>query len=88
LFYRGALDDAEVFSPAGKLVFLEQSEIQGRIDDAITASSLGDILHLGSGDLHLCLISKDGTNVREVFGLFGQGVSTLPLDHAWFNRTP
>jgi hypothetical protein len=88
IFYRGALDQAEVDNPAGKLVFQDSEEIQSRIDAALTASSLSENLGIAPEiSPHLRMISKDGTQIRQIVGLVAAGVSTLPLDHAWFNRT-
>jgi hypothetical protein len=87
LFYRGALNEADVSTPAGRYVFVDPIEIEERITGAATASTLSDLYALGDGNFTLSLISKDGTQVRPVVGLFPVGVSALPLDHAWFNRT-
>jgi len=88
LFYRGALDQAEVDNPAGKLVLQDASEYQDKIDAAATSSSAIDYFGaIPDQNLHLSLISKSGTQVRGVVGLAAQGVTTLPTDHAWFNRT-
>jgi len=89
IFFRGALDAAEVFSPGGRATLIDDTEIQGRIDDALTASGLGETLGvLSAGSFQMVLIDKPGTTVRNVVGLVAAGVSFLPLDHAWFNRTP
>lgn len=88
IFYRGALDDNEVFSPAGKLVFVDGDEMQTRVDSAVTAAGIDELFLTGSSSLQLALIDKTGANKRHVVGLFASGISSLPLDHAWFNRTP
>lgn len=88
IFYRGCLDAAEVFTPSGRAALIDDTEVQGRIDDAITTSGLDSYIGLSPDlGLALSLINKDGTNVRHVVGLSAAGVSFLPLDHAWFNRT-
>lgn len=88
VFYRGALDDAECFSPAGKLVFLDGDEMQTRVDTAVTASSIDELFITGSSSLQMTLIDRAGTGLRPVVGLYATGISALSLDHAWFNRTP
>jgi len=89
IFYRGALDSAEVFAPGGRASLIDDTEIQGRIDAAVTSSGLDETIGvISDGSFQMCLISKDGTQVRSVVGLVAAGVSFLPLDHAWFNRTP
>lgn len=88
IFYRGALDAAEVFAPSGIQSLIDDDEIQTRITAALAASSLEDYVGVSpAAPLHMVLISKDGTQVRSVIGLIPAGVSFLPLDHAWFNRT-
>lgn len=88
LFYRGCLDNAETAQPAGKLILLDADETQERIDTAATSSSLIDYFGaIPDQNLHLSLVSKSGSQVRNVVGLAAAGVTTLPTDHAWFNRT-
>lgn len=88
IFYRGALDQNEVDNPAGKLVFQDVADIQLRIDNALTASSLSENIGIAPElSPNLRMISRDGTQIRQVIGLVAAGVSSLPLDHAWFNRT-
>lgn len=88
LFYRGALDNAETAQPAGKLILLDADETQERIDNALTSSSLSDYLGVApDSNPAICMISADGSQVRNVVGLVAAGVTTLPTDHAWFNRT-
>lgn len=88
LFYRGCLDAAEVFAPSGRAALIDDTEIQGRIDEALTTSGLSDFISPTSGDVaNLAMINADGTQTRLVVGLVAAGVSFVPLDHAWFNRT-
>jgi len=88
IFYRGALDGAEVFAPTGKAALVDTEEVQARITDALTASGLEESLATpGGGSFSMCLIPAAGTPIRLVVGLVAAGVSFLPLDHAWFNRT-
>ena len=88
IFLRGVLDTADVGSPAGKAILIDVPNVQGNIDDAITGSDLADYLGVApDGPFTMSLINKTGTQVRSVIGLSAAGVSFLPLDHAWFNRT-
>jgi hypothetical protein len=88
LFYRGVLDNAETAQPAGKLILLDASETQTRITAALTSSSLADYLGVApDSNPAIVLINKDGSQVRNVVGLVAVGITTLPTDHAWFNRT-
>lgn len=89
LFYRGFLQEVEVVSPAGKPTLVNRAAVQTDIDTAVDSSSISETFAPGgSGPLVLSMINKDGTQVRNVVGFSVQGVSSLPLDHAWFNRTP
>ena len=88
IFFRGALDASEVFAPGGKAALIDTTEIQGRIDDAISSSGLDAYIGVGSTEaLSMAMVNKAGTQVRTVIGLHAGGISFLPLDHAWFNRT-
>lgn len=88
LFYRGFLVEADVEAPAGTTVLTAKSAVQTEVEAALSSSSLGDTL-VGGGDptFTMVLINKAGTNVRPVQEFLVQGVSQLPVDHAWFNRT-
>lgn len=89
LFYRGALDTADLFSPAGKDALVDPDDMNDRVQAAVTASGLDDYLGAAPSELFvMSMVSKDGTQIRRVQGLASAGVSFLPLDHAWFNRTP
>jgi hypothetical protein len=88
LFYRGHLGEGDVTSPAGIPTLALPDDIQDIIDGALTSTDLGDSLGVTpSGAFGMVMISKDGSQVRPVTGLRAQGVSSVPLDHAWFNRT-
>jgi hypothetical protein len=59
------------------------------LNTAIEDASVGD--YMGSpatAAFQLSMINRDGSQVRNVVGLVAQGVSQVPSDHAWFNRTP
>jgi len=88
LFFRGVLQEVEVVSPAGKPTLVNRSAIQTDIDNALGAGDAA--LYIGpepGPPFKLVMVNKDGTQVRPVAGLFAQGVSAVPLDHAWFNRS-
>jgi hypothetical protein len=88
MFYRGVLTEDAVEAPAGRTVLSDKPAVQTVVDDAITSSLLSNFIGIGaSGGMNMALISKDGSNVRIVRELLVQGVSALPEDHAWFNRT-
>ena len=88
LFYRAQLTEAEVVAPAGKTVLQNRATKQGVIDTAITTAELDGYLGTApTAALGMVMVNADGTQVRAVLGLAVQGVTTLPTDHAWFNRT-
>lgn len=88
LFYRNWLKEGDVTAPAGKSVLVDRTALQSTLDGAITSSGLTDYLGGGSpGNLVMCMVNAEGTNMRTVNNLRVQGVSTIPQDHAWFNRT-
>lgn len=88
IFYRGFLLEDDVSAPAGKSVLNDRPGIQDDMDGAIASSGLGDYIGTApAAEIQLVMISADGTNIRVVNNLRVSGVSVLPLDHAWFNRT-
>lgn len=88
IFYRGFLLEDDSSAPAGKSVLNNRATLQTNMDAAITSTGLADYIGPDARlALKLCMISKDGSQVRDVINLRVQGVSSLPLDHAWFNRT-
>jgi len=89
LFYRGVLDLSEIESPAGKSTLVDRAGIQANIDAALVSSSFEDYIgNPAEETFQLVMVNKAGTQIRPVTGLFAGGVSTVPTDHAWFNRTP
>ena len=88
LFYRGVLDEDQVEAPAGISVLTSPSAMDTIVTTALADSELeGYIGSTPAGPLHMVMINKDGTQIRNVISLDAQGVTTLPTDHAWFNRT-
>lgn len=89
LFYRGRLEEAQVVAPAGISTLTNRAAEQSVLDDGLTDSGFGDYMDTGSDvAFDLVMVNASGTNVRRVIGLRAQGVTTVPMDHAWFNRTP
>jgi hypothetical protein len=75
-------------APAGKGILTDKPGVQDTVSDAITSSGLGDYIGVTpDNDLRMVLINSAGTQVRPVINIIVQGVTSLPLDHAWFNRT-
>jgi len=88
LFYRGMLSEGQVGSPAGKSVLTNRTANQTNLDNALSSSGLDDYIgNPATGPFQLVLVNKDGSQVRPVINLRVQGVSTVPMDHTWFNRT-
>jgi len=88
MFYRGVLVEGDIEAPAGRTILSDKPGIQTIVDDALTSSGLNDSIGvLSEGPWQMVMINADGTNVRSVRELLVQGVSALPMDHAWFNRT-
>lgn len=88
LFYRGVLEEVQVAAPAGFTVLVDKAGMQSDIDDALSESGLDNFIGATpSGSFRMCLISKDGLQVRPIITLTVRGVSAVPTDHAWFNRT-
>lgn len=87
LFYRNVLTEDIVSSPAGKTILDSRSDLQTLINGALTASGLEAYIGEPPDEgLQLVMVNADGTQVRPVIQLRAQGVTTLPLDHKWFNR--
>lgn len=88
LFYRGLLVEGDVTAPAGIQVLVNRPGKQTDVEAALASSGLAEYIGTShTAELVLCMISKDGFQVRIVEELLVQGVSTIPQDHAWFNRT-
>lgn len=88
IYYRGALKEGNISAPAGKAVLTDPAAIATALANAVGLSELFNYLAGGGGEFELVMIDKTGTQVRPVISLQRRGVATLPLDHAWFNRTP
>jgi len=88
IFYRGALLEADVEAPAGRTILSDKPGLQTTIETALTSSGLdATIGALSDGPFQMCMIDATGAVTRNIIELLAQGVSSLPQDHAWFNRT-
>lgn len=88
LFYRGVLNEADTEAPAGRTVLTDPAGTAATIASAVSTSDVADLLgDPATADLQLVMINATGTQVRRIIALNATGVTTLPTDHAWFNRT-
>jgi hypothetical protein len=87
LFYRACLQENQVSAAAGKSVLIDLPGVDATVQAAISDTGIDGNFAAGGGGLKLCMINADGDQVRQLVGLAVQGVTTLPTDHAWFNRT-
>lgn len=88
VFYRGVLSQADTSSPGGILKLDSPTGMATLLSDGLTSSGFDDYLGLSpTAPLGLALINKTGTNIRAVGYLTSAGVTILPVNHAWFNRT-
>lgn len=88
IFMRGVLTEGDVSAPAGKYRLNDVGMWSGRLASAVTASTLADTFTVaGDGKFRLVMVGKVAESARPVVGLVVQGVSQVPSDHAWFNRT-
>ncbi len=88
VFFRGVLAQADTQAPSGILQLTDPSAMSALLSDARIDSSLTGYLGTApEAPLSMALINKNGTNIRTVQTLTSVGVSLLPVDHAWFNRT-
>jgi len=89
IFYRGFLDEPIVTSPAGTPSLVGPDDVQDQVDSALSSSGMDDYVGITpAGAFGMVMVNRDGSNVRPVTALHVQGISVLPMDHAWFNRTP
>lgn len=88
IFYRGCLDEDNQTAPAGKPVLADKPAMQSLIEGAATSSGLDAYIGTGhTAEFVMCMVNKAGDQTRLVEELLVQGISYLPTDHAWFNRT-
>ena len=88
IFYRACLEELDIGAPAGIAVLIDRAAQQAKIDAALASSGLDNFVgSAAAGNLKMCMVNKAGDQTRLVQQLRVQGVSKLPTDHAWFNRT-
>jgi hypothetical protein len=88
IFYRGVLEEGTVSAPAGSPTLTNKAGNQATIDTALTSTGLFNAVGVGAtGPFRLVLVGLTADTARNVIGLRAQGVTSLPLQHAWFNRT-
>lgn len=88
IFYRNVFAQGDLTAPSGISQLNAPGTFDTLLQEARTSSGLSDYLGLTpTAPLQMCLINKTGSNVRGVQTLISTGVSQLPVDHAWFNRT-
>lgn len=88
LFYRGVLTEDHVSAPAGKSILTSLPAMQAIVDGAIVASEVATYMEVDNAvGITLAMVSPTGEDFRNVTTLSASGVSNLPQDHAWFNRT-
>lgn len=89
IFYRGWLKEGDVSAPAGKPILVDPAALQGTVQAALDTSELASYFGLDNrSGLSLVMVEANGEDWRNINDLVVQGVSQLPTDHAWFNRTP
>jgi hypothetical protein len=89
LFYRGILTEDMVSAPSGKSILTSLPAMQTLVDSAILSSELATYMEVDNATgLTMAMVSPSGESWRNVIFLNASGVSNLPQDHAWFNRTP
>jgi hypothetical protein len=83
------LSQGDLATPSGIAVLDDPDSWDTELQDAIDAATLDDYFGSSVGaPLTLCMVNRTGTNTRVVMDLAVAGVTELPVDHAWFNRTP
>lgn len=87
IFYRGVLSQADTVAPSGILQLADVTAMSTLLADAVTAGGIDSYLGIGASAFSLVMINKTGTEGRSLRDLVVGGVSLLPVDHAWFNRT-
>lgn len=88
LYYRGCLFENDIEAPSGANVMHPGSGAESAFEAAIASGSMADILTGSDATWDMVMVNSDGTQVRRVNALLLAGVSTVPMNHTWFNRTP
>lgn len=88
IFMRAALEEADTVAPAGKSILVNRSVHQGRLNTALSDAGMLDYIGIApSLGLQMVMVGKTAAEVRPVTQLAVQGVTQLPVDHTWYNRT-
>lgn len=88
VFYRGMLTEAMTTAPAGRPVLADRAGVQASLELALVSSELANYFEPeGAVGIHMAMIPKSGEGSRPISTFTVSGVTQLPLDHAWFNRT-
>ena len=88
LFYRGWLKEGDTAAPAGKTILTDPTAFNSTLQGAVDSSGFGDYIGTESvAGMRLVMVNKSGSQTRVVNSLVTVGVTQLPIDHAWFNRT-
>lgn len=88
IFLRANLQETDTIAPAGKSILVDRAVKQAELNTAQSESDLLDYIGVAAtGGFRMVLIGKTAGEVRPVTFLRVQGVTQLPVDHTWFNRT-
>lgn len=87
VFYRGVLGEGEIEAPAGKDILTNAPSMVGLVAAALVDSQADDHVGLAAAGLQLVMVTANGDNIRPLLGFIPVGVSSVPTDHAWYNRT-
>jgi len=88
IFLRGVLQETDTVAPAGKSILTSRPIYQGLLNTAQDDAGLLDYIGLApSAGLQMVMVGKTDAEVRPVINLAVQGVTQLPVDHTWYNRT-
>lgn len=87
VFYRGSLGEGDVEAPAGTDILTNAPAMVTQVAASVTAAELEPYFVGGDGSLQLVMVTKSGDNIRPIVNFFPVGVSSVPTDHAWYNRT-
>jgi hypothetical protein len=89
IFYRGVLAQADTEAPSGILQLSDPAGMITELSAARTGSGFDNYMGpAATTPVVVAMVNKTGTNIRTVQIFTSAGVALLPVDHAWFNRTP
>jgi hypothetical protein len=88
IFMRCVLQETDTVAPAGKSILVNRPAFQGLLNTAQDDAGLLDYIGLSPAlGLQMVMVGKTDAEVRPVIGLAVQGVTQLPVDHTWYNRS-